>query len=97
MQLHDTLQVCLLALASRYPKHLLRSNRLLLGDQTFCPHCQTTVEVMAWLQQREPAFLEKRAHLVIDAQQCAIYVAGTAEKMPAYWVHCRGKMPVGEE
>ncbi|GHO80189.1 hypothetical protein KSD_79600 [Ktedonobacter sp. SOSP1-85] len=52
---------------------------------------------MAWLQQQEPAFLEKPAHLVVDAQQCTIYLTETTEKMPAYWVHCRGKMPVEVE
>lgn len=97
MQLHDTLQVCLLALASWYPKHLLRSNRTILGDPAFCPDCQTTSEVMAWLQQREPGFLEKNAHLVIDAQQCAIYLIESSEKIPAYWIHCRGKMPTQTE
>lgn len=97
MQLHDTLQVCLLALAIQHPKHLLRSNRTVLGDHAFCSHCQTTSEVITWLQQRDPGLLEKNAHLVIDAQQCAIYLTESTEKLPAYWIHCRGKMPTHTE
>lgn len=99
MQLHDTLQVCLLALASWQPKHLLKSNRPILGDLAFCPHCQTTAEAIAWIQQKEPTFLDKQARLVIDAQQSAIYLTGASKKVPAYWIHYRGKMPAhtGEE
>lgn len=97
MQLHDTLQVCLYALESWHPKHLLKSNRPLLGDLAFCSHCQTTSEVITWLQERAPAFLDKQAHLIIDAQQSAIYLAGVSEKIPAYWIHYRGKMPAHTE
>ncbi|GHO48730.1 hypothetical protein KSX_68930 [Ktedonospora formicarum] len=93
MHLHDTLQVCLYALASWQPKHLLKSNHPILGDVAFCSHCQTTSEVITWLQQKAPAFLDKQALLVIDAQQSAIYLADVSEKLPAYWIHYRGKMP----
>ncbi|GHO42419.1 hypothetical protein KSX_05820 [Ktedonospora formicarum] len=68
-----------------------------LGDSAFCPDCQTTSEVITWLQQREPTILEKKAHLVVNAQKCAIYLTDPSETVPLYWIHCRGKLPVRTE
>jgi hypothetical protein len=97
MHLYDKLQVCLLALVSRYPDNLIEGNRMLLGPQAFCPGCRTTSDVLAWLQHTEPALLEEIAHLVINAQKCEIYLTGRSEQAPAFWIHCRGKLPLRTE
>ena len=94
MYLHDKLRVCLLALANRYPENLIESNSTILIDQAFCPGCQTALDTLAWLQRIDPGLLEERASLVIDAQKCEIYLPGRDEQKPAYWIHCRGKIPL---
>jgi hypothetical protein len=97
MYLHDKLRICLLALASRYPENLVESNTAILSGQAFCPGCRTVPDVLAWLQRAEPALLEEMASLVIDEQKCEIYLPDRHGQQPAYWIHCRGKMPLPRE
>lgn len=97
MQLHDTLKVCLLALASRHPENLIKSNRIVLGAQAFCSGCRTALEVIEWLQHTVPALLEENASLVIDAQRCEIYLTDRNEQLPGYSIHYQGKMPLHTE
>ena len=97
MYLHDKLRVCLLALANRYHENLIESNSDILSAHAFCPGCRTALDTLAWLQRREPALLEEMAFLVIDAQKCEIYLPDRDGQRPAYWIHCRGKMPLTTE
>jgi hypothetical protein len=97
MHLYDTLHVCLLALASRYPNNLIESNRVIVGDHAFCSGCRTAGEVVDWLQHTTPAMLEENAALLLNDQKCEIYLTDRDEQTPAYWIHCRGKMPAHTE
>ena len=97
MYLHDKLRVCLLAIVSRYPENLIERNRTILSAQAFCPGCRTALDTLDWLQRTEPTLLEEMAHLVIDAQKCEIYLPDRDAQKPAYWIHCRGKLPLSAE
>ncbi|GHO66267.1 hypothetical protein KSC_051590 [Ktedonobacter sp. SOSP1-52] len=97
MDLQDSLRVCLHALQSRYPANLVEVNKAVLGERSFRLRYRSTEDVMAWLQQTEPALLEEQAHLVIEAQQCVIYLPSRSEQIPAFWLRHRGKMPDREE
>jgi hypothetical protein len=97
MFLHDNLRICLLALASRYPTNLIESNGAILSDHTFCPGCRTALDTLKWLQRADPALLEERATLIINAQKCEIFLPNYNEQRPAYWIHCRGRLPQHSE
>jgi hypothetical protein len=97
MYLHDKLRVCLMALANRYPDSLIESNSAILSPQAVCPGCRTVLDTLAWLRRTQPALLERAATLVIDTQKCEIYLADNDEQGPAYWIHCRGKLPLPTE
>jgi len=97
MHLHDNLQVCLLALASRYPESLIENNSDVIGAHASYPGCRTTQETIIWLQRTEPALLKEKASLVIDEQRHVIYLTDRNDQTPAYRIHYRGKMSAHTE
>ncbi len=74
MKLHENLQICLLAIAARYPESTLDFNKEVLGPQSFQTQRCTPVELMERLQSHAPQLLHAPAQLVVDAQECAIYL-----------------------
>lgn len=93
MQLNDTLQVCLLALASRYPEHTVDINEIVLGHQEWGYEGWTTEGIIDLFEKTRPALLQAMARLIIDIQRCEIYLPKQAEHIPAFLIHCRGKIP----
>lgn len=93
MQLNDTLQVCLLALASRYPEHTVDINEIVLGPQKWGAKGWTSEGIIDLFEQTQPTLLQAMARLVIDIQRCEIYLPRQAEFIPAFLIHCRGKIP----
>lgn len=93
MQLKDTLQVCLLALASRYPEHTLDINETVLGSQTLGAEGWTSEGIIDLFERTRPALLRMMACLVIDIQRSEIYLPKYTERVPALLIHCRGKIP----
>ncbi|HZO75005.1 MAG TPA: hypothetical protein VFB60_22550 [Ktedonobacteraceae bacterium] len=93
MQLHDTLQVCLLALASRYPEHTVDINEIVLGHQKWGAEGWTSEGIIDLFEKTCPVLLQEMARLFIDIQRCEIYLPKYAERVPAFLIHCRGKIP----
>jgi hypothetical protein len=93
MYLHDSLQICLLALASRYPDHIIDINEAVLGRQMFGCQGWTADEVIALFKDQAPHLLHKKARMMIDQCRCVIHLPEYSEEQPAFWLHCRGKLP----
>jgi hypothetical protein len=76
MYLNDTLHLCLSALESRYPAHVISANeatRVLPGVNAMS---WTAGEIREMLQETAPQLLQGRARLVIDDQRCEILLPG---------------------
>ncbi|GCE10608.1 hypothetical protein [Tengunoibacter tsumagoiensis] len=93
MYLHDTLQVCLCAVISRYPCHRLDLNTEILGLHTNDVKGWVVDEVVELLQAMCPQLLHMEADLVIDPGDCAIYLPFYSRTVPLCLLHCWGKMP----
>ena len=93
MHLYDTLQVCLLAVDSRYSENTVEINSRVLGLPETEQDAWTALEVIEILQNLAPHLLEMMAQLTIDEQQCAIYVPDLSEQESACTLHCRGRIP----
>lgn len=93
MRLEDRLQVCLLSLASRYPKHVVDMNEAVLGSQCFGCKGWLALDMIELLEQTEPELLQAMSRLVVDCQRCEIYLTDCSEITPAFTVHCRGIIP----
>ena len=91
MQLNECLSICLVALASRYPRHtVVDPDGWILG-----PHHTrwTALGLIDHLRIRRPDLLEAQARLILDGQQCAIYLLDVSLERPALQIHCRGRVP----
>ena len=98
MQLEDRLKICLLALESRYPEHMIDVNQELLPLSGMSASGWSVSEIIEYVEQRNPTILSEMARLVVDLQCSEIYLVGLSETTPAFVVHCRGKIPSrGEE
>jgi hypothetical protein len=104
MYLHDNLRNCLLALASRYPYHVIDINDAVLGQQTFVSWNRTTneiIECLGWtadeiidlFERYVPHLLQIRADLIIEQDRSVIHLPEFSAELPAFWLHCRGKLP----
>jgi hypothetical protein len=93
MELYDTLQICLLALASRYPNHVVDINETILGRQELGAAGWLAFDMIEHLAAARPKLLGAMAHMVVDPQKSEIYLLDYTEEQPAFIVHCRGKIP----
>ncbi|HLZ58528.1 MAG TPA: hypothetical protein VKR06_16440 [Ktedonosporobacter sp.] len=93
MQIDDSLHICLRALESRYPIHVVDINEVVLGPQGFAAAGWTSPDIIAQLEQAAPALLQAQARLVVDPQKSEIYLLEHSEHEPALIIHCRGKLP----
>jgi len=89
MKLNETLQICLLAIASRYPDSTLDINEEVLGLQSFQTGKCTPLELMERLQNDAPQMLQAPASLVVDAQERGIYLVEQSQQIPAFWIRYR--------
>jgi hypothetical protein len=94
MTLHETLQICLLALDVRYPEATIDINEDVLGPQADSPDGWSALELLDLLQVSAPDLLRARACLRIDDQESNIYLEEYADHVPAFFIHCRGKLPL---
>ena len=93
MQLEDRLKICLLALESRYPEHVVDVNQEMLALSDDGARGWSAGEIIGYLEQTNPAMLHKMARLVIDLQCSEIYLVEQSEVVSLFTVHCRGKIP----
>lgn len=96
MKLHENLQICLLAIAARYPESTLDINEEMLLPQSLQKQRFTPIELMERLKSQAPQLLQAPAHLVVDAQERAIYLVEQSQHAPAFWLRYRERMPEEE-
>jgi len=97
LRLSENLQNCLLALASRYPHHIVDINEQVLGPQNLGASGWRAADLIELFQSTAPGLLQARACLEVNAANRGIYVLERSEQTPALWVHCGmpgEKMPV---
>ncbi len=97
LRLNENLQICLLALASRYPSHILDINEELLGPQSLGAEGWRASDIIELFQSTAPQMLQARACLEVNAERIGIYLLESSFEMRAFWVHCGEcgqKMPV---
>lgn len=96
MKLHENLQICLLAIASRYPESMLEINEEVLLPQSLQTQRCTPVELMKRLHSYAPQLLQAPAQLVVDAQERSIYLVEQSQHTPAFWLRYREWTPEEE-
>jgi hypothetical protein len=89
----ERLQICLLALAHRHPHHTVDLDGGVLGPQSKSATGWTALDLIDQLHQTRPDLLEAQARLILDGQQCAIYLLDGSLQRPAFQIHCRGRVP----
>lgn len=93
MELNERLDICLLALANRYPRHVVDINEEILGPQSLGAEGWTAQDMIELLRLTHPALLDREADLVINTQESAIYLHTCSAQTPVLHIHCRGKLP----
>jgi hypothetical protein len=98
MCLNDSLQICLLALDSRFPRHRVDINKAALEiyDVERCTWLEMrgwmVREIIATLAQAAPALLRSPALLLLEGCNSAIYLPEYSRMEPAFYLHCPGIM-----
>jgi len=88
LKLNEILKNCLWALDSRYPKGGVGINEAVLGHQGFWADTCSPVRLLELLHMHAPQVLDAPACLVIDAQECSIYLLECSQEIPAFWISC---------
>ncbi len=88
LNLHENFRICLLALASRYPHHIVDINEEVLGPQSLGAEGWTASDIIELFESTAPQLLQERACLEINAQNRGIFLIERSEQIPALWVHC---------
>ncbi len=88
LQLTEKLQICLLALANRYPHHSISINEEILGSQSLGAEGWRAEDLIELLQNTSPQLLQAKARLEVTAQRKGIYLLERSEEVPAFWVYC---------
>lgn len=97
LELNENLQICLLATLSRCPLHSVDINEAVLGPQQRGAKDWSIPDLLKQFGQACPALLRDSARLVIDERRSELYLVDRSEKIPALWIHCRGKIPACSE
>lgn len=93
MHLHDNLQVCLYALESWYPNHIVDINPKILGQCEIPLAGWKASEGVEILSMTAPQLLQARADMIINYGECAIYLPDISTTTPLCIIHCQGKIP----
>jgi hypothetical protein len=84
MKLNETLQNCLMAVASRYPQYIVDIDEDVWEQQSAKLHAQTPLELLEQLQICAPQSLSGAAHVECDAYSCEICVDDLSQESPAF-------------
>ncbi|GCE07943.1 universal stress protein [Dictyobacter aurantiacus] len=93
MQLYDRLQICLLAVASRYPDAFVEINKDISNVPRLETACWKPLDLIDLLQSISPDMLQSMALLEIDAQKSHIHLTDCSSDTPAFQVCCQSKLP----
>ncbi|GAC1636649.1 MAG: hypothetical protein PVS3B3_34370 [Ktedonobacteraceae bacterium] len=92
MRLNENMQICLLALHSRYPEHTLDINENILGPQSLGADGWKALDIIELLQHTQPEILQAKALLMLDQhRECSIYLVKQSEETPALFIRWQGK------
>ncbi len=97
MQLNELLQICLLAVAHRYPHHTIDFNEALceLGGES--AKGWTALDLIEQFHRTQPQLLQVPARLIVNDKKCEIYLVEYSEGTPAFFIHCRGRIPAARK
>jgi hypothetical protein len=90
MRLNETLKNCLWALDNRYPRSIVDINEAILSYPDCRAGTSSSSGVLAFLQDHVPQILDMPARLVVNAQECSIYLLECSQEIPAFWISCEG-------
>lgn len=93
MYLYDKLQICLYALENRYPNHIVDINADLVKSKEIPLAGWKVPEIVEILLMIAPHLLQADAIMVLDYDECAIYLPAISERTPLCTIHCHGKIP----
>ncbi len=93
MRFNERLQICVLALAHRHPHHTVDLDEGVLGPPSKSATGWTALDLIDQLHKTRPDLLEAQARLILDGQQCAIFLIDVSLQRPAFQIHCRGRVP----
>jgi hypothetical protein len=88
LRLTESLRICLLALASRYPDHIIDINEQVLGPQSLGTSGWRASDLIELFQSTAPEVLQAQARLEVNSQGKGIYLLEQSEQTPALWIHC---------
>lgn len=94
MQLNENIQICLLALASRYPESIIDINEAVLGPQPLGAEGWRVQDILELFQTTTPHVLHTKATLVLNEQESMLYLVDVdpQKHLPALRIHCHGKI-----
>ena len=88
LRLNESLHMCLMALASRYPHHIVDINEQILGPQSLGASGWRAADLIELFRSTDPGLLQAKACLEVNAVRRGIYLLERSEQTPALWVHC---------
>ncbi len=88
LQLTEQLQLCLLALESRYPYYVVDMNEEVLGPQGLGAEGWHAFDLIELFHSTAPQLLHEQGRLVVNAQCKGIYLINRSEDTPALRIHC---------
>ncbi len=93
MYLNENLHICLLAIENRYPHHTIDLNTEIIEMPDIKTEDWTAEELVAFFSENALHLLQGPAYLNIDACSCEMYLPLRSTGEPAFFIHCRGKIP----
>ncbi len=90
--LNESLQICLLALASRYPVHSIEVRDAAFETQGTRAKAWDALKLLVWLQGAAPELLQAPARMEIGIQKSEIYLLEHSQELPALTIHCQGNV-----
>jgi len=93
MRLNDTLRICLLSLASRYPVHTVDFDDNIIETPGIDTKGWIAQEIIEFLESYAPHLLQAPACLLVDECNCEIFLPMYSEHRSVIHIHCRGKIP----
>ncbi len=90
LRLTEKFQFCLLALANRYPRHIVTINEEVLGPQPLGAEGWRAADLIELLEHTAPELLQAPARLEVTAERKGIYLLERSEEIPAFWVYYGG-------
>jgi len=97
LKLSEMLKHCLWSLDHRYPRSIVAINEAVYGLQSSWGNACSPIQMCEVLLTHAPRVLDAPACLVINAQECAIYLLEESQEIPAFWVSCGRRTPLQRE